>query len=128
MLEVTCAVIIQNGQLLAAQRKENDRHPLKWELPGGKLEAGESYADCIQRELKEELDIQVVVVSQLNHSIHSYPDLTLKLIPLQCEIVGGTPKALIHKTICWIKMKEIWTLDWAEADIPILKSYVESQV
>ncbi|WP_258097384.1 (deoxy)nucleoside triphosphate pyrophosphohydrolase [Marinoscillum pacificum] len=125
MLEVTCAVIIQNGQLLAAQRKENDRHPLKWELPGGKVEAGESYSACIQRELMEELDIQVIVVNELNSTIHHYPDLSLKLIPLQCEIVDGSPKALIHKEICWIGFKDIWALDWAEADIPILKKLLD---
>ena len=125
MLEVTCAVIIQNGQLLAAQRKENDRHPLKWELPGGKVEAGESYSACIQRELKEELDIQVIVVNELNSTIHHYPDLSLKLIPLQCEIVDGSPKPVIHKEICWVDLKDIWSLDWAEADIPILKKLLD---
>ena len=63
-IRVTCGLIEQKGKLLIVQRAETSRHAFKWEFPGGKLEFGESLEECMARELKEELDIEVVVHKQ----------------------------------------------------------------
>ncbi len=120
IVSVTCSVIIQNGHLLIAQRKADDTHSLKWELPGGKVEAGETNQECLIRELKEELDITVRIGSRLPENVHRYGHKEIRLIPFFCEIVKGKPKPLVHEKIEWVPIAEALSVDWAEADIPII--------
>ncbi|WP_421878970.1 (deoxy)nucleoside triphosphate pyrophosphohydrolase [Marinoscillum sp.] len=128
MIEVTCAVIIEEGRLLCAQRNEMDKHSLKWELPGGKVEVGESHAECLQRELREELDVVVEVNQQLSVNVHQYEHLSLRLIPFRCSILAGTPKPRVHQQLRWIALDHLLELDWAEADIPIIKRLITDRL
>ena len=57
-----------------------------------------------------------------NH--HSYPNLTIKLIAIVCELIEGKSKALEHEEIRWVQRQDIKELDWAEADVPILEAYL----
>ena len=61
MLKVTCAIIIHQNKILVAQRNPNSDHPLMWEFPGGKLNPRETIRECVIREIKEELDIEIEV-------------------------------------------------------------------
>ena len=60
-IHVSCGIIHQDDNILAVQRSDKMRLPLKWEFPGGKIELGESPSECLQRELMEELDLYVLV-------------------------------------------------------------------
>ena len=70
MLHVTCALIEREGMVLAAQRSSTMPLPGKWEFPGGKQEPGESLEDCMVREIKEELHLDIRILSSLSPSIY----------------------------------------------------------
>lgn len=124
IIKVTCAIIEDAGKILVAQRSENMNLALKWEFPGGKIEEGELPEDCIKREIKEELDINISVGERLKSTVHSYGDKTIELIPFICKLEGGKLCPREHKSIIWEEPGKLKNLDWAEADIPIYKEYI----
>jgi 8-oxo-dGTP diphosphatase len=100
-------------------------HPLLWEFPGGKVEPGEHEADCLRREILEELDLRVEVLERLTEQPYTYPGgRPLVLIPFRCRIEGGTPRALQHDEIRWVRPEELSGLDWAAADVPVWQDYL----
>ena len=125
MIDVTCALIIDNkNRLFAAQRSSIMSLPLKWEFPGGKVEQGESFEECLIREIKEELNIEIEIDKTLIPSTHSYPSVTVKLIPFICKQISGKIALKEHADFKWLNTNELLDLDWAEADIPILYQYL----
>jgi len=122
LIDVTCAILVKNGEILACQRKFNTDHPLKWELPGGKIEMGETETACIQREIVEELGVMVRVVSKLTELSYDYGFKKIRLIPFVCEIISGTLNAHEHESTKWLSLNELYEVDWAEADRLLLKT------
>ncbi|MEN0056936.1 MAG: (deoxy)nucleoside triphosphate pyrophosphohydrolase [Mucilaginibacter sp.] len=128
MINVTCAIIVNaDKQIFVAQRGPTMALPLKWELPGGKIEPSESEEDCLIREIKEELSIDIKIIKSLSANIHNYPKISIKLIPFICELIGGKIELKEHVQFKWLKKTELLDLDWAEADIPIVKNYIKSK-
>lgn len=125
LIKVTCAIISFDEKTLVVQRNENMALPLKWEFPGGKVEPEESEEDCIIREIKEELNINIELISRLNPSIFDYPNFSIQLIPFTAKYLDGNIKLSEHKQYQLLKKDELKDLDWAEADIPILNEYLE---
>lgn len=120
MLRVTCAVILFEGKVFAARRKPAARHSLKWEFPGGKVEPGESDQACLERELWEELEMQVEIAGRLLPLRHHYEDFTIELIPFVCR-----PKTVHfilkeHGSAGWFSAGELELLQWADADRKLL--------
>ena len=125
MINVTCAVIVsQTNQVLVTQRSATMKLPLKWEFPGGKMEYGETPAACLTREIKEELNVDINIGSALQPYAHHYPDFSINLIPFICEIIGGEIALSEHAQYLWLNPTALLNLDWAEADIPIVKNYL----
>ena len=122
-IHVTCGIIESGGRVLAAQRARWMRIPLKWEFPGGKIEPGESPEDCLIREVMEELGMEVTIVHSLPITTHDYPSLRVTLHPFICRHVAGTPTNHEHEAIVWLQPDRMMTLDWAEADIPVVQCY-----
>lgn len=110
--------------MLVAQRSLLMSHPGKWEFPGGKIVPGEFPAACLQRELSEELGLSVEVGRQLPTHTHHYPALTVTLYPFICTIIAGEPQLLEHAALAWLSPADLSALDWAEADLPVLATYL----
>jgi 8-oxo-dGTP diphosphatase len=72
---VVAALITRNSKLLVCQRKRNDTHPLRWEFPGGKVEPGESLAEALTRELREELGVSATIGAEVHRTRHRYREL-----------------------------------------------------
>ncbi|BCR04847.1 DNA mismatch repair protein MutT [Desulfuromonas versatilis] len=125
-LHVTCAIIEHDGHVLAAQRSAEMSLPLKWEFPGGKIDPGESPEECLRRELMEEMAIAVNVGKKLPASTHQYPKFAVTLHPFLCSIESGEIVLHEHAAITWLPPEELHTLDWAEADLPIIEAYLEA--
>lgn len=124
-VKVTCAIIERDGRVLAAQRSEAMNMPLKWEFPGGKLEDGEDPAECLIREIREELGVDVRILDTLSPVLHDYGDWTIELLPYICEITGGDIVLHEHRAVTWKKAQELTDLDWPDADIPVISEYLE---
>ncbi|MCH7400557.1 (deoxy)nucleoside triphosphate pyrophosphohydrolase [Belliella kenyensis] len=120
-IKVTCAIIIHQEKILVAQRSEYMSNPLKWEFPGGKLENHESLEECIKREILEELNLKIETLTILNKNTHQIGEnLKIELIPFICRYIEGELSLKEHRSAQWLRPAELDTLDWSEADIPIL--------
>jgi 8-oxo-dGTP diphosphatase len=124
VINVTCAIIKKGDKVLVTLRSERMKLPLKWEFPGGKLENGESETECIEREIKEELNINIEVINKLSNSIFDYGNLQINLIPFIAKYISGDVILSEHKEYKWLEKSELNSLDWAEADLPILKEFL----
>ncbi len=121
-IAVVCAVIKQDNSYFIAQRSATMKMPLKWEFPGGKVESGESNADAIIREIKEEFDLDIEVVQEHPYYLHDYPTFTLKLVPVEVVIKGGQIILKEHATYKWVAAAELHSYDFSEGDIKIVKA------
>tara|TARA_R110000772_G_scaffold33146_4_gene80804 strand:- start:89 stop:484 length:396 start_codon:yes stop_codon:yes gene_type:complete len=125
-IEVVAGIIFFENQILCVQRPKNKLHYIseKFEFPGGKIEAGETKTEALQRELFEELNISPDIKSLYLTVDHEYPDFELKMHSFICEV--ETKELILHEHIDqkWLTLKELKKLDWAEADIPIVDKLV----
>ncbi len=127
-IQVSCALIEQGELLLCVQRSESMQHAGKWELPGGKLEPGETPEQCLIRECEEELGIRLSIVERLPAVRHAYPEGPLiELMPFRCSIGGGALRLHEHSAHRWLEGDQLKSLDWLEADRPIIAKYAETR-
>jgi 8-oxo-dGTP diphosphatase len=121
-IHVVCAVIEKNDLVLCAQRSENMALPLKWEFPGGKIEANEDEKSALLREIQEELNASIEIIERLPEHVHAYtPEKEIRLIPFRCKLaVGVTLNAREHAELRWVYKSDLLSLDWAEADVPVV--------
>lgn len=126
MIDVTCAIIERDGLVLAARRGASMHLPHEWEFPGGKLRPGEQEAECLIREVREELSIEVTPERRLRDSVHDYGGKHVRLIPYVCRFVSGKIVLLEHAEARWLNPEELRGLNWCAADIPVLKEYLGS--
>jgi 8-oxo-dGTP diphosphatase len=124
VVRVTCAIIIDNDLVFAARRSDKMDLPGKWEFPGGKVLPNERDEDCLKREILEELGVEIDILNHLRPSEYEYPHKSICLIPMLCSIKGGEISAREHAEVGWFTKMQLTKLDWAEADIPILKEFL----
>jgi 8-oxo-dGTP diphosphatase len=119
-IRVACAVIQFGPLILAVQRSASMSLPLKWEFPGGKIEAGEDVAEGIIREIREELNLDIHITHYLEPVFHQYPDVRIALFPVLALSTGGVLKLIEHQDFKLLRTAELRQLDWAEADLPVV--------
>jgi len=124
MTTVVAAVIERNGLILIAQRKRTGQHPLKWEFPGGKVEAGEAPESAVVRELKEELAIQARVDGEIMRYEYQYPGRTpILLIFYRVTEFEGEPQNLDFEQIAWVEKARLGDYDFLEGDEEFIRGY-----
>lgn len=121
MFKVTGAIIENDGKILAARRKKDSHLGGYWEFPGGKIEHGETPEECLARELKEELNINVSVGQKLGENTYEYPDRTIKLILYFVEGDFEDIHSDDHQELRWLSIQELDSVAWAPADFPLLE-------
>jgi mutator protein MutT len=119
-VEVTAAVLVHEGRLLAARRPEGKARGGLWELPGGKQEPGETLEACLARELFEELGIEVAVGERLCRVTHDYPEVRVRLHAFRCRWVSGELAPTEHDRLRWLQSNELGSVSWSPADRPII--------
>lgn len=121
MKKVVAAIIKEKDQLLIAQRPSKDPLAGKWEFPGGKLEPGETPEECLVREIREELQVEVEIGSFYDDNVYAFKDQAIHLLFYWAEIMNGEVTLVVHDDVKWITIKELARFDFAPADIPIVK-------
>jgi 8-oxo-dGTP diphosphatase len=123
---VVAAVIEQNGRFLVTRRLEGTHLAGLWEFPGGKIADGETHADALTRELREELDVDVIVADQIFEVEHAYDDRLIALHFYRCTL-RGTPRPLLGQQMQWIPRTELRVLDFPPADAELIRLLTEEE-
>jgi 8-oxo-dGTP diphosphatase len=126
MIAVTCAIIRnEENEILVVQRGKATDHPFKWEFPGGKLAHDETEEECIIREVKEELSMEIIICGKLADVDHDYGHKQIRLISFICDTLDEIPFLSEHIAYRWVEEKDLMTLDFSEADVFVAKNYLE---
>ena len=126
-INVVAAIIRDGNRVFATQRGYGD-YKDGWEFPGGKIETGETPQKALVREIKEELDTEIVVGDLLTTIEYDYPTFHLSMQCFWCQIVEGTLVLKEHEAARWLDLESIDSVDWLPADqiiIPLLKEKME---
>jgi 8-oxo-dGTP diphosphatase len=119
-MKLVTAAIIQDGEkYFITRRGPAEKLAGFWEFPGGKVEGNETLQDCLKREIREELGIDVIVGAELISSDYVYEHGSIRLVALTTTIVKGRPMLIVHDKYEWLRPAEILKLKLAPADIPI---------
>ncbi len=123
-IRVVAAVIQsvnENGEpvILATQRGYGE-YKDGWEFPGGKIETGESPAEALVREIREELDTTIVVGELIDTIEYDYPDFHLSMDCFLCEIEDGSPVLKEHEAARWLTKEQLNSVDWLPADLKLI--------
>jgi 8-oxo-dGTP diphosphatase len=121
IIDVAAALVFRNGKLLITQRFAEDHLGGLWEFPGGKREEGESFEECLRRELDEELSIQVEVYEVVEEITHVYPEKTVHLRFYRCQWRCSEPVAVGCADFNWIRPTELRRYDFPAADAQLLE-------
>ena len=124
-MEVVAALIWRGGQFMICQRPAHKARGLLWEFVGGKIEPGETGAQALIRECREELDVTIAVGDVFMEVLHEYPDVTVHLTLFNATITEGIPQKLEHNDIRWITPDEIRDYEFCPADEEILAKIIE---
>ena len=111
-------------EIFATQRGYGD-YKDGWEIPGGKLEPGETPQQCIEREIREELVTEVKAERVLGVVDYDYPDFHLTMHCILCSLVSGELKLLEHEAAKWVTKETLRSVDWLPADQLILDKIEE---
>lgn len=126
---VVAGIVSNNRNEILCMRKGHTRYAYtshRWEFPGGKIEAGETPEQALRRELKEELNLDVVVDCHVLTVEHHYPDFSLTMAAYRCTTAH--PERVIlreHEAMAWLSIDQLSTLNWCAADVPIAKALIE---
>jgi 8-oxo-dGTP diphosphatase len=120
-LIVTAALIVHNGKVLVTKRRPDVPYPHLWEFPGGKLEPSEDPRDCIVREIREELDMEVDVATVYDVIYHRYPERTVLVLVYRCRWLSGKPRNREVAAHRWVAPDALPNLDFLPADIPLVE-------
>jgi mutator protein MutT len=119
-IEVSAALIFENGKLLITQRLANAHLGGFWEFPGGKREADETFEQCLVREIREELGIDISVGKLFEEITHAYGEKTVRLKFFICQSLRGEPQTLGCAAFKWIGRSELSDFEFPDADSQLL--------
>lgn len=119
---VVAALIKKDNNVLIARRSTGDENVLgKWEFPGGKVEPTEKEEHAIEREIKEEFELDIKANKYITNNVCEYPTKIVDLRLYECEYISGEFKLHDHSEYKWVNINELLNYDLAPADIPLAK-------
>ena len=128
MITVVAALIKKNGKYLIARRSTGSEEVMgKWEFPGGKVEKDETEEHAIEREIKEEFEMDIKALRFLTNNVCEYPSKTIDLRLYECKYLSGEFHLHDHSEYKFVKKEDIVKYDLCPADIP-LAEYVKKEL
>ncbi|WP_135457380.1 (deoxy)nucleoside triphosphate pyrophosphohydrolase [Mycobacterium sp. DL99] len=121
---VVAGALFSEARLLVAQRQRPPELAGLWELPGGKVAPGESDADALTRELREELGVEVTVGARLGVDVALKAGMTLRAY--RVTLTSGSPQPHDHRALRWVTVEELDQLPWVPADRAWLTDLAEA--
>lgn len=119
-IEVSAGLVFRRGKLLITQRPEGGHLAGLWEFPGGKREPGESFEECLRRELREELGIDVEVGERVDSITHCYPERTVHLEFFLCHWRQHEPRAIGCPAFAWVTREELAGYEFPAGDAKLV--------
>jgi mutator protein MutT len=117
---VAAAVVRRGNEYFVTRRHKGVHLEGYWEFPGGKCDPGETLAECLRREIKEELDCDVIVRNELLAVVHTYPDREVELRFFECDL-GGAPRPMLAQEMRWVSAQDLERLEFPPADAELLE-------
>ena len=120
-VEVSAAIIIKDNKIFITQRGYGEFKDL-WEFPGGKLESGETKEECIIREIKEELDANIIVLSFLSTIKYQYQTFNLTMHNFICALKDDHMILKEHEAAKWLTKETLYSVEWLPADLGLIET------
>jgi len=124
-IEVSAALIFRDGKILITQRHTSAHLGGLWEFPGGKCEPGETFEQCLVREIQEELGMEVEVGRLFEEISHTYAEKAVHLKFFICKFISGIPQPLDCAAFKWIEKAEMAEFEFPAADARLLEKLRE---
>ena len=121
MIDVVAAVIKKDNKYLIAQRNRNKHFAFYWEFPGGKVDNGETFEIALQREIKEELSIDIKILKKVSSQKHKDDKINVNVHYFLCEHSDGKINLFEHEDLKWVTKTELFSYKMAPGDSKIIK-------
>src|SRR4051812_1807340 len=121
---VSAAIIERDGLFLVTRRPTGAHLEGYWEFPGGKCEPDETHTSCLEREIREELDVGASVGTEVFSTAHSYGDRVIELHFFGCELCGE-PRAALGQEMRWVRREELAVLRFPPADLELIERLLQ---
>ena len=125
-IEVAAGLVFRDSKLLITQRRPEDHLGGLWEFPGGKRESDESFKDCLRRELREELGIEVEPQHLILQVRHEYSEKTVEIQFFRCAWKSREPQALGCQSFKWVERAELSAHTFPAADAKLVAMLIGS--
>jgi len=119
-VDVVAAIIRDNQKILITQRFDNVHLPGLWEFPGGKVEPDESLTAALEREIREELGVTILVGDEFFSVVHDYTPNSVRLHFFNCSIIDGEPHPLEVADMRWVRPEELGQFEFPPADADLI--------
>lgn len=126
-IRVVAAEIESEGRFLITQRRPTASLPLLWEFPSGKVEPGETDAEALVREIKEEMEIEIRVGKLSMFIKHDYPEYTIDLCVYRCELLSEEIQAVRVHDWRWVKPSEMDQYEFPPADAQTIEQILRDK-
>jgi mutator protein MutT len=121
VIEVSAALLFHHGQLLITQRHAKAHLGGLWEFPGGKREPDETFEQCLVREIREEIGVEISVGELFAEIFHAYPEKSVHLKFFSCRLISGEPQPLDCAAVKWIGKSQLSAHAFPAADAQLLE-------
>ena len=128
MIPVVAGILVRGERILICQRHRSDPYGLQWEFPGGKVRAGETSEQALERELEEELGIEAEIGQEVFRLRHRYPDRYVEVGFFRVTAFRGEPSNRVFEDIAWVPRADLPGYDFLEADRDLVRQIARGEV
>ncbi len=126
MIEVTAAIVMDQGQVLIAQKESTHKLAGLWEFPGGKMEPGETPEECLVRELDEELGITIEITDFFAEYTFALETAVLHLKGYKARVTGGALTLHEHDDARWVAVSELSQYAFVPSDMGFVEQLLNN--